>query len=90
MAAQRGVSTEQERCRARIPQLRCPVRIVMGTKDPDFPEPVAVARQGEALIGGYTEVSLELVDGAGHYPHAELPGVTASAILPFLAEIINA
>jgi len=87
MAALRGVATEQERCRARMPELCCPVRIVMGTKDPDFPEPVAAARDGEALIGRYTEVSLELVDGAGHYPHAELPAVTASAILPFLAGV---
>ena len=62
----------------------------MGTKDPDLPEPVAAASEGEALIGRYTEVSVELVDGAGHYPHTELPEVTASAILPFLAEVINA
>jgi len=89
MAALRGVATEQERCRARIPELRCPVRIVMG-KDPDFPDAVAEARQGEALIGESTEVSLELIDGAGHYPHAELPEVTASAILPFLADVVSA
>jgi pimeloyl-ACP methyl ester carboxylesterase len=89
MAALRGVATEQERCRARIPELRCPVWIVMGTKDPDFPDAVAEARQGEALIGESTEVSLELIDGAGHYPHAELPEVTASAILPFLADVVS-
>jgi pimeloyl-ACP methyl ester carboxylesterase len=71
MAALRGVAAEQQRCRARIPELGCPVRIVMGTKDPDFPDAVAEAGQGEALIGQSTEVSLELFDGAGHYPHAE-------------------
>jgi hypothetical protein len=27
----------------------------MGTKDPDLPEPVAAAREGEALIGRYTK-----------------------------------
>jgi pimeloyl-ACP methyl ester carboxylesterase len=90
MAALRGVATEQERCRARVPELRCPVRIVMGTKDPDFPDAVAAAKDGEALIGQYTGVSLELIDGAGHYPHAELPEVTASAILPFLADVVHA
>jgi len=90
MAALRGVATEQERCRARIPELGCPVRIVMGTKDPDFPDAVAEAGQGEALIGQSTEVSLELIDGAGHYPHAELPEVTAAAILPFLADVVSA
>jgi pimeloyl-ACP methyl ester carboxylesterase len=90
MAALRGVATEQERCRVRVPELRCPVRIVMGTKDPDFPDAVAAAKDGEALIGQYTGVSLELIDGAGHYPHAELPEVTASAILPFLADVVHA
>jgi pimeloyl-ACP methyl ester carboxylesterase len=90
MAALRGVPTDQEKCRARIPQLRCPVRIVMGTKDPDFKNAVAEARQDEALIGQYTKVSLELIQGAGHYPHAELPDVTASAILPFLVDVVSA
>ena len=90
MAALRGVPTEQERCRARVPELRCPVRIVMGTKDPDFPDPVAAAKDGEALIGQYTDVSLELIDGAGHYPHAELPEVTAAAILSFLGDVTSA
>jgi pimeloyl-ACP methyl ester carboxylesterase len=90
MEALRGVATEQERCRARIPELRCPVRIVVGTNDPDFPEPIVAAKHGEALIGRFTEVSLELVEGAGHYPHVELPEATASAILPFLADVVNA
>lgn len=87
MAAVAGVATEQERCRARIPELGCPVRIVMGTKDPDFPDPVAAATDGAALIGEHTEVSVELIQGAGHYPHAELPEATASAVLPFLAAV---
>jgi pimeloyl-ACP methyl ester carboxylesterase len=86
MAAVAGVATEQEQCRARIPELRCPVRIVMGTRDPDFPDAAAAARDAEALIGKFTRASLELIDGAGHYPHAELPKVTAKAILPFLAD----
>ena len=90
MEALRGVATEQERCRARIPELRCPVRIVMGTNDPDFPEPMTAAKRGEALIGRFTDVSLELVEGAGHYPHAELPQATALAILTFLADVVNA
>lgn len=89
MAALRGVATEQERCRARIRELRCPVRIVMGTKDPDFPDAVAAARDGAALIGEHTAVSVELIDAAGHYPHAELPAATASAILPFLADVVR-
>jgi pimeloyl-ACP methyl ester carboxylesterase len=90
MAAVPGVATEQERCRARIPELRCPVRLVMGTKDPDFPDAVVEAKDGEVLIGRHTTVSLGLIDGAGHYPHAELPEETAAAILPFLSAVVSA
>jgi pimeloyl-ACP methyl ester carboxylesterase len=90
MAALRGAPTEQGRCRARIPELRCSVLIIMGTRDPDFPDAVAEASAGEALIAPHTKVSLELIQGAGHYPHAELPEVTASAVLPFLADVADA
>ena len=89
MAALRGVATGQEQCRARVPELRCPVLIVMGTKDPDFPDPAAAARDGAAVIGRYTDVSLELIEGAGHYPHAELAEQSALAVLPFLAQVAD-
>ncbi len=90
MAATAGVATEQERCRARIAELRCPVRIVMGSKDPDFPDPVGEATSDQQLLRAHTTVSVELIDGAGHYPHAELPDATAAALLPFLAEVSDA
>jgi pimeloyl-ACP methyl ester carboxylesterase len=51
----------------------------MGTKDPDFPDPAAEGR----LIAEQTGGKLELVEGAGHYPHAELPEKTASVLLKF-------
>ncbi|MGI8415300.1 MAG: alpha/beta fold hydrolase, partial [Nakamurella sp.] len=90
MAATAGVATEQERCRARIAELHCPVRIVMGSKDPDFPDAVTEATTGEQLIRTHTRVCVELIDGAGHYPHAELPDATAAALLPFFAEVWHA
>jgi len=31
-----------------------------------------------------------MIDGAGHYPHAELPEATASVVLPFLADVVHA
>jgi hypothetical protein len=30
-----------------------------------------------------------LIDGAGHYPHAEMPEVTSSSILSFLPTLNN-
>lgn len=68
MAALRGVAADQQRCQARIPELRCPVLIVMGTRAPDFRDVEVAARDGEALIGQHTEARLELIDGVGHLP----------------------
>lgn len=63
--------------------VRCPALVVMGTKDPDFPEPEVVAdRQAAAL-----KARKVMIDGAGHYPMADHPQATADALLPFLAEV---
>ncbi|MFI6447362.1 alpha/beta fold hydrolase [Kitasatospora sp. NPDC050543] len=61
----------------------CPALVVMGTKDPDFPEPEAVAdRQASAL-----KARKVMIEGAGHYPMAEFPQATADALVPFLREL---
>jgi pimeloyl-ACP methyl ester carboxylesterase len=85
MAAVRGVMNDKEECHARLPELHCPVLVVMGTKDPDYPDPVAEARTAERMIGAHTRTDLLLLDGAGHYPHAEVPAETAAGITAFLA-----
>lgn len=68
-------STEAIVARTRLPAL-----VVMGTRDPDFPDPVAEARWVAGLLG--TEPLL--VEGAGHYPHLEMPEQVAPALLAFL------
>jgi pimeloyl-ACP methyl ester carboxylesterase len=90
MAATRGAMGRQAECYGRVAELRCPVQIVMGTKDPDFPDPAADAEYARQLFGAHTETTVAMIDGAGHYPHAELPGDTASAVLPFLADVVHA
>jgi pimeloyl-ACP methyl ester carboxylesterase len=65
----------------RLSQVRAPALVVMGTKDPDFDDPAAEAETVARLLGG----SVQMIDGAGHYPHAEMPAATAPAILAFLA-----
>ncbi|MBL8348160.1 MAG: alpha/beta hydrolase [Rubrivivax sp.] len=58
-----------------------PALVVMGTRDPDFPDAAAEARWlGEALG---TEPLL--VEGAGHYPHLEMPEHVAPRLLAFIA-----
>ena len=67
---------------SRLGKVEVPVLVVMGTKDPDFPDPEGEARYIADRTGG----SLLLVPGAGHYPQAEYPDVVAEGIVAFLAE----
>ncbi|MFB9176939.1 alpha/beta fold hydrolase [Dactylosporangium sucinum] len=67
-------------CEARMPEVRTPALVVMGTRDPDFPDPAAEAR----LVAGRIDGSVAMIDGAGHYPHSEFPEETAAAVLAFL------
>lgn len=69
-------------CNARIDQVRCPVLAVMGSRDPDFPDPEAEAHR---IADRAADGTVVMIEGAGHYPQAELPEPTAAAILPFLA-----
>ena len=66
----------------RLGEIRAPALVVMGTKDPDFDDPAVEAETVARLVGGG---SVAMIDGAGHYPHAEMPQATAPAILAFLA-----
>lgn len=65
---------------ARLPKVNTPSLVLMGSKDPDFPDPTAEAQWIAAQLRGEAQV----VDGAGHYPQTEMPDVTASLILEFL------
>jgi pimeloyl-ACP methyl ester carboxylesterase len=68
---------------AQLVNVRCPALVVMGTKDPDFSDPEAEAA---ALVGLLPEGlgRYEMIDNAGHYPHAEYPEQVAAVIIPFL------
>jgi pimeloyl-ACP methyl ester carboxylesterase len=66
---------------AKLGQVKAPTLVLMGQADPDFPDPAAEADFiARALHGG-----VMLIAGAGHYPQAEVPDVTAAAVLKFLA-----
>lgn len=68
---------------SRLERVECPVLVIMGTADPDFPDPEAEARSLTEILGG----ELELVDGAGHYPQAQAPDQVADAVASFVANI---
>lgn len=65
---------------ARLTQVTAPTLVVMGTKDPDWPDPVAEAN----FIAEKMAAEVVLIEGAGHYPQTEMPEKTAPAIIAFL------
>jgi pimeloyl-ACP methyl ester carboxylesterase len=65
---------------ARLGDVHVPALVVMGTRDSDFPDPVAEAR----LVAEATGAEVLLVEGAGHYPHAEMPDQVTPAVLALL------
>ena len=70
----------------RIPRVNVPVRVLMGSKDPDFKQPEVEGRWVAEQLHG----TLEMIDGAGHYPHAEMPELTGAKILAFLESMEQA
>jgi pimeloyl-ACP methyl ester carboxylesterase len=75
----------QKDAAAKLSDVRCPELVVMGRVDPDFANPEAEAKAIVGLLpaglGQY-----QMIDNAGHYPHAQHPHQVAQAILAFLAE----
>lgn len=65
-----------------LPAVSAPALVIMGGADPDFPDPAAEARFTADALGGPAEVLM--VDGVGHYPHAEAPEVVGPAVVDFV------
>src|SRR6516225_9053066 len=68
-----------------LPNIRCPALLIMGTLDPDFADPRA---EGDAIVAAMPAGagSVAMVDGAGHYPHAQSPEAVAELVIRFLKE----
>ncbi|AYL40306.1 alpha/beta fold hydrolase [Streptomyces sp. PDY-4] len=68
---------------AQLAGVRCPVLIVMGTLDPDWADPHA---EGSAVVDAlpFGLGRLEMIEGAGHYPHDQFPDRVVSLVLDFL------
>lgn len=80
MAALRAMAAASKAgANARLAELTCPVLVIMGSKDPDFPAPEAEARLAAERAPDGTVV---MIEGAGPYPPAEFPDQTAEALVP--------
>jgi pimeloyl-ACP methyl ester carboxylesterase len=66
----------------RLGQVEAPTMVVMGTKDSDFEDPAAEAERVARTMHGRAL----MIDGAGHYPHVEMPEATLPAIAEFIEE----
>jgi pimeloyl-ACP methyl ester carboxylesterase len=79
-AFQRLIADAKPASEARLSRVKAPTLVIMGSKDPDFKDPQAEAEWvAKSLRGRY-----EMIEGAGHYPHAEMPEVTGPLVLAFL------
>jgi pimeloyl-ACP methyl ester carboxylesterase len=67
--------------------VRCPVLIVEGSADPDWADPRA---EGLKIINDLPAGlgTLEVIDGAGHYPHTETPAAVLALLVPFLRKTL--
>jgi pimeloyl-ACP methyl ester carboxylesterase len=84
LAALRGMITASKNAlEERLDQVSAPVLVIMGTRDPDFNDPAAEARLVAERLGG----EAHLIEGAGHYPHAEMPDQTSLLITSFAHKV---
>ncbi len=61
----------------RLTNVKQPVLVVMGTADPDFPDPTAEANE----LGDILNAEVLLTEGSGHYPQADNPEKVAPAVI---------
>lgn len=79
-AFSRTTRTTHAPAQASLSDVRAPALVVMGERDPDFPDPQAEATWIASALDG----EVVMVGEAGHYPHSQQPEETTAAILDFL------
>ncbi len=82
-ALQKMVQSSPADAGAQLGNVHCPVLIVEGSLDPDWASPQA---EGEAIVAALPSGlgRLEMIGGAGHYPHVQFPSQTVTPVLSFL------
>jgi pimeloyl-ACP methyl ester carboxylesterase len=67
----------------RAAEVAAPVLVLMGSRDPDFPDPAKEAQHVADLLHG----TAVMIAGAGHYPQTEMPDAVAARLVPFLQSV---
>lgn len=84
-AFSRTTRTSHAPVQRRLHEITAAALVVMGERDPDFPDPRAEADWIAAAVRG----SVVMVPDAGHYPQSQRPDAVAAAIVGFLAQSGN-
>jgi pimeloyl-ACP methyl ester carboxylesterase len=82
-AFSRTTHTSHDAAEARLAKVTAPVLVIMGDRDPDFPDPKSEA----SWIAGTLHGQAVMVSEAGHYPQSQQPDATSSAVLGFLQSV---
>ncbi|GIF38021.1 alpha/beta fold hydrolase [Actinoplanes xinjiangensis] len=87
-ALQAMCKTDPGQAGAHLPDVTCPVLIIEGGLDPDWADPRA---EGEKIIADLPAGlgQLAMIEGAGHYPHAQTPDEVVALSLPFLTRTLT-
>jgi pimeloyl-ACP methyl ester carboxylesterase len=72
--------TDHTPAEQRLTDVSAPTLVVMGERDPDFPDPRAEAEWIADALNG----TVVIVPEAGHYPQSQQPEITTTAVLQFL------
>ncbi len=77
--------TSKDDSESRLGKVDKPALVIMGTRDPDWPDPKAEAQFIADSING----ELLFVEGAGHYPQTEMPEQVTPRVIEFLNRVPN-
>ena len=72
--------TDHDPAEARLSDVSTPAMVIMGARDPDFPDPSEEA----AWIGHAVHADVVMIPEAGHYPQSQQPELTTESVLRFL------
>lgn len=88
-AFQSMVRTAPTDADAQLANVHVPALIVEGSLDPDWADPRA---EGEAIVAAMPAgvARLEMIEGAGHYPHVQYPDEVTALIVTFLGAHVRA
>jgi len=79
-ALQQMLFASKDASEERLPRVKAPALVLMGSQDPDFKQPEAEAQ----WVANSLHARYAIVPGAGHYPHAEMPDITGPLALSFV------